>query len=235
MATAPQTLRRTAEIHHWQAQLIWIVAAGVIGFADSWLFSGVLEMSRNWWLVIHVSVVAAVVYSYARWAGIDVLSVARRHWVAGVVVGAVVVALITFLIVRTQTASPRDQGLTFVWDIVWLGVVYGTADALLLNVLPVYAVWQASKELGHADSWTGKIGTLAVAMVASMLVTVMYHAGFSEFQSTQIIEPIKGNAIVTIGYLLSGNPITAIFGHIALHVSSVVHGITSTVSLPPHY
>jgi len=235
MVTAPQSLRRAAVIPHWQGQFAWIIAAAVIGFTESFIFTSTLEVSRNLWVGIHSVVVGTIMYAYTRWANIDLGQVLRRHWVAGIVVGVAVATLLAFLIVNGQTASPRDHGLTFAWEIAWLGIVYGAADALLLSVLPVYAVWQASKDLGHTDRWTGKIGTAVVAMAASLLLTTAYHLGFAEFRNSHLFSAYMGNGIVSVSYLLSGNPITAIMAHIAMHITSVVHGITSTVTLPPHY
>ena len=83
----------------------------------------------------------------------------RRHWLAGAILGAVIAAVVVFSAIATQDASPRDHGLTFVWEIVWLGVVYGAADAMLLNIIPVYALWQASTELGHTRTLQGKVLT----------------------------------------------------------------------------
>ena len=235
MVAAPANLRRTAVVSHWQGQLAWIVAVGIIGFTESFIFSDTLGVSRDLWVGIHAVVVGAIIYAYTRWASIDLGQVLRRHWVAGVVIGVATAALVAFLIVNGQAASPRDHGFSFAWDIVWLGIVYGAADALLLSILPVYAVWQASKDLGHTDSWTGKIGTAAVAMAASLLLTTAYHLGFTEFRNSHLFNAFIGNGIVSASYLLSGNPITAIMAHIAMHIASVVHGITSTVTLPPHY
>ncbi|WP_166179205.1 hypothetical protein [Rubrobacter tropicus] len=47
--------------------------------------------------------------------------------------------------------------------------------------------------------------------------------------------PLIGNGIMTLGYLLTFNPLTAIGAHAALHVASVLHGVDTTVTLPPHY
>lgn len=235
MATAPRTQRPDVELHRWQLQIAWILAAGVIGFAMAGLFTSILDVPRDWWVAIHASMVVFLLSAYVRWARIDLRSVLRHHWLIGVLLGAAMAVFVTMNILQSQAASPRDHGLTFLWEIVWLGVVYGVIDALLLNVLPVYAVWQASKELGHTDSWAGKIGTGVVAVLASALVTTMYHLGFAEFRDSSIREPLIGNTLVAVSYVLSANPITAVIAHIALHVSSVVHGITSTSTLPPHY
>jgi hypothetical protein len=69
----------------------------------------------------------------------------------------------------------------------------------------------------------------------SLAITAAYHFGFAEFQGPELAAPLFGNGLITVGYLLAGNPITAIVAHIVLHVASVLHGIDTTVTLPPHY
>jgi hypothetical protein len=40
---------------------------------------------------------------------------------------------------------------------------------------------------------------------------------------------------MSLGYLLTNNPITAVFSHIAMHVAGVLHGPATVAQLPPHY
>jgi hypothetical protein len=42
------------------------------------------------------------------------------------------------------------------------------------------------------------------------------------------------NLLVTLSYLLSGSPIAALLSHILMHVAAVLHGMESTIQLPPH-
>ena len=41
--------------------------------------------------------------------------------------------------------------------------------------------------------------------------------------------------LMSLGYLLTNNPATALFSHIAMHIAGVLHGPASVVQLPPHY
>ncbi len=235
MATVPRTYRPVTQVHHWESQLMWIVGAGVLGFAMTEIFTSLLELSRSWWVLADVIAVSLLAGAYVRWTEVKLGEVLLRHWRAGVILGVVIATVVAFSVIATQDASPREHGLTFVWQIVWFGVVYGAADAVLLNVIPVYALWQASAELGHTRTLRGKVLTGVVALLASLLVTAMYHAGYAEFRGADMREPLVGNTLLSVAYILSGNPITAFAGHIAMHIAAVVHGITSTAVLPPHY
>jgi hypothetical protein len=109
-------------------------------------------------------------------------------------------------------------------------------DALLLSVLPVLATWQAFSVLGWTNHWPGKIAVGALAFVASLLVTICYHLGYPEYRVPGgVVGPTIGNGVMTLGYLLTTNPITAIFSHIAMHIAGVLHGPASVMQLPPHY
>jgi hypothetical protein len=158
----------------------------------------------------------------------------RRRWGWGLL-GAVLVGAFLVVNVLGQPASPGPRGLGLVLALVWLGLVYGVVDALLLNVLPVVAIWSAFGTLGFTRRWPGRVLTGAAGLMASLFVTAAYHLGYAEYRGPELVSPLIGNGIMTLGYLLATNPLTAIGAHVALHVTSVLHGIDTTVTLPPHY
>ena len=150
--------------------------------------------------------------------------------------GAVLIGAFLVRNILSQPVSPRSQGLSLALDIAWLGIVYGTLDALFLSVLPVLATWQAFSALGWTATTPGKIAVGAIALVASLLVTVAYHLGYPEYRvQGGAMGPTIGNGIMSIGYLLTNNPITAVFSHIAMHIAGVFHGPATVIQLPPHY
>jgi hypothetical protein len=135
--------------------------------------------------------------------------------------------------VLSQPASPRPQGLLLLLDLGWSGVVYGVADALVLSVIPVLATWAAFSHLGWTASWPGKIAVGDAALLTSLLVTTLYHYGFSEYHGAQMKAPLVGNGIMSLGYLLTANPLTALISHAVMHVTAVLHGAATTLQLPP--
>lgn len=220
--------------HAWVDYGLWIGAAGALGLGVSGVFSGMLEMPRNWYLVPYFALTVPFIAAYARWTGMDIAGALRHNWAWGLGGGAL---LGGFLVMRMldEPASPRPEGLALVGDLLWLGLAYGVVDALLLTVLPVSAAWMAFREHGLTRSWAGKLAAGAAGLVASMAVTAAYHLGYAEFRGSDVLEPIAGNSIMSLGYLLTANPLTAIIAHVAMHVASVWHGIDTTVTLPPHY
>jgi hypothetical protein len=218
----------------WYAYLAWIVAAALLGFAISFIFAGILRLPRSLYLVPYVGFSGLFLYAFVRWSGLSVGELIRQHWVWGVV-GAILLAVFTIKNILSQPASPGSKGFSLAFDLFWSGAVYGLIDALLLSVLPVLATWQACTLLNWNANWPGKILVGALAVLASLLVTVAYHLGYPEYRSTGLFGPALGNTAMTLGYLITNNPLAAILSHIAMHIAGVLHGPASVIQLPPHY
>jgi hypothetical protein len=194
-----------------------------------------LHLPRSIYLIPYVALVSLFLYAFVRWSGLSLTELFRHNWIWGVV-GAVLVGAFLVRNVFSQPPSARATGLPLAFDLLWSGVVYGTIDALLLSVLPVLVTWQAFSILGWTNHWPGKIAVGAIAFLASLFVTLCYHLGYPEYRvQGGVFGPSIGNGIMTLGYLLTNNPITAIFSHIAMHIAGVLHGPASVIQLPPHY
>jgi hypothetical protein len=218
----------------WYAYLGWIVLAGLLGFAISFLFAGILHLPRSLYLIPYVGFSSLFLYAFVRWSRISPGDLIRHHWVWGVI-GGILFAIFTVNNVLSQPASARSGGAALGFDLLWSGVMYGLIDALLLSVLPVLATWQAFSLLNWTANWPGKILVGALAIVASLLVTAVVHLGYPEYRGMGLVAPSIGNTTMTVGYLITTNPLTAVISHIAMHVAGVLHGPASVVQLPPHY
>ena len=219
----------------WWSHLLWILAAGVLGFAISSIFSSWLRLPRSIFLIPYVILAGLFVYAYGQWSGVSVSELIRHNWIWGFV-GAVLVGLFLIRNVISQPASPHPTGLPLALDLLWSGVIYGGMDALLLSVLPVLATWQAFLSLGWTASLPGEIAVAVIAFLLSLFVTISYHLGFPEYrQPGGVVGPTVGNGVMSLGYLLTNNPITAIFSHMVMHIAGVLHGPASVMQLPPHY
>lgn len=219
-------------LHDRYAHLVWILAGWAIGFAVSAVSSSILELSRPWFVLVYLVIAGPFLAAYVRWSGLDIGALVRHPWQWGIA-AAVVVGAFMLWAVQGMDASPRPDGMRLVFDLVWLGLVYGTLDGLFLSVLPIVAVWNAFPE--RATTVRGKFALGVIALAASLIVTTTYHLGFLEFRNADIRSPLIANGLFTLGSLLAMNPLTAVVGHIVLHVASVLHGADTTVSLPPHY
>lgn len=218
----------------WYAYIGWIVAAGLLGFAISVIFARVLRLPRNLYLLPYVGFSSLFLYAYVKWSGLAVLDLIRHHWIWGLV-GAIALGAFTVKNILSQPASARSQGVVLAFDIVWSGVIYGFVDALLLSVLPVLATWQAFTLLNWTVSLPGKILVGTLGVLASLFVTVAYHLGYPEYRGAGLFGPVIGNTTMTLGYLITNNPLAAVLSHIAMHIAGVLRGPASVVQLPPHY
>ncbi len=214
---------------------VWILAAAVLGFAVAAIFAGIFRLPRNLYLVAYLVLVAPFLYAFMRWSDLKVTELLRHNWIWGLV-AAVVFGAFVVRNVFSQPASATSQGGTLLFELLWLGVVYGALDALFLSVLPVLATWQAFSSFGWAHGLGGKIVVGVIALVASLIVTVAYHLGYPEYRvGGGIMGPSIGNTVMSLGYILANNPIAAVFSHMAMHIAGVLHGPASVVQLPPHY
>ncbi len=218
----------------WWEYTLWIAGAGVLGFAISAFFAGILQLPRALFLVPYVTLTLAFLFAYARWSRLDARRAALHHWGWGLV-GAVAVGAFGVNDVLSQPASSAPVGLELVGALLWLGVVYGAVDALLLSILPILATWQGCSALGWTGNWPGRVLTGILAIVASMLVTAAYHVGYPEYRNPHLVGPVFGNSVATLASLLTMSPIAAVFSHIAMHIAAVLHGVESVSQLPPHY
>lgn len=218
----------------WYVYLGWVAAAGLLGFALSMIFAGMLRLPRNLYLIPYIGISGLFFYACIRWSGVSVLELIRHNWIWGLV-GAALLALFTIKNVLSQPTSPRAEGFNLIFDLLWSGVAYGLTDALLLTVLPVLATWQAFTQLNWTANLPGRILVGVLAVLASVLVTAAYHLGYPEYRGAGLFGPVIGNTAMTLGYLLTNNPLAAIVSHIAMHIAAVLHGPASVIQLPPHY
>jgi hypothetical protein len=96
-------------------------------------------------------------------------------------------------------------------------------------------MWQGSTQIQEVGNRPLRPRRASIALGASLLVTAAYHLGYQEFRGPALIQPLIGNALLTLGLLLSGSPAAAIVGHVIMHAAAVLHGMETTVQLPPHY
>src|SRR5215207_3315462 len=174
--------------------LLWVLAAGVVGWTASGVFSGMLYWSRSAFVLAYGVLVAAFLARYFRAAGVDPIQQLRRRSVAGIVGGILIGLLLTWN-VTSQPGSDHPQGLGFLGALAWLGVFYGAIDALLLSVIPVLSIYgtRSREELRQV---VPRVGWGLAALAGSLLVTAMYHVGFAEYRGPALVHPLVGSSII---------------------------------------
>lgn len=217
-----------------RTQIAWLLGAAGAGFAAAAIFAALLRLPRNLFLLPYAVVSAAFLYAYFRSSAVDLAEHFRHKPLLGVL-GAAVGGALVVSNVLSQPASRSPEGWELILAVLWLGVVYGVLDALLLSVMPVVAARLTFAQAGLTTKPSGQVFAALFALAASLAVTAAYHLGYPEFRGPQVAGPLIGNAILTAAYLLTRSPLSATLAHVAMHVASVIHGIETTVQLPPHY
>jgi hypothetical protein len=218
----------------WYIHLIWVLAAGGVGFGITAVFAGWLRLKRGWVILAYLAIAGGFLTAYFAWSDIDLIEELRQHWLLGLA-GAVVIGFIAARNVASQPSAPRSEGVQLAFDLLWSGVVYGALDGVFLSVMPLLATWQAFSGLGWLNGWAGDVGAAVVGLMASTYVTTAYHWGYPEFRGPEVAMPILGNDLMSLGMILTRNPLTAAVSHAVMHVAAVLHGMEATIQLPPHY
>lgn len=213
--------------------LTWVLLAALTGLSSSVVLSSWLRWPRQWFVLGYAAAAGLFLGWFFRVAQVQPIVQLRRRWQGGLLGGLVLGAILAHG-VAGQPRSARPDGADLGWALVWLGGVYGSLDALLLSVVPVLSVYgnrpaEVLRQAGARARWG------ALALVASLGITTAYHVGFEEFRSSAVAQPLLGNGLLTTGYLLTGNPLTPVLGHVIMHGAAVLHGMGTTAQLPPHY
>ena len=216
------------------SMILWVLAASAIGFGISAFFAGRMQFSRRRFLVPYVCIAGIFLFSFLMLNEVDIASIFTENWVWGLLAGG----LLSVYLVKTVKAQPATRqfgGADLLVDMVWAGLVYGLLDALFLNIMPVMVVWMGATQFTRATSLVGKIGVGFISLLASLLVTLTYHLGYPEFRNKSVAKVLLGNSLITLAFLLSGNPLGSLLSHTAMHLAAVLQGPETTIQLPPHY
>ena len=73
-----------------------------------------------------------------------------------------------------------------------------------------------------------------VAFAASLAMTGIYHAAYSDFRSEKMTKPLAGDVVWSVPTLLTLNPIGSPIAHAGLHTAAVMHSYETETFLPPH-
>jgi hypothetical protein len=214
--------------------LRWLVGGFAFAFLVPFVLADVLDLPRDLYYAVYVVGVAAFFGLWAWATGQSLGEMARRRWVLALVLGLAVAGLLTLVVLRTEDATSRPGGLELVGAVLWRGVAYGLADGLLLSAFPILVVFAmfAGTKLRRGLAGTIAIGIAALA--ASLMMTAVYHLGYSDFRSEKLRKPVAGDVVWSVPTLVTLNPIGAPIAHAGLHTSAVLHSYETDTFLPPH-
>jgi hypothetical protein len=215
-------------------QLPWIFGGLIGGLLVPFLLADRLNTPTDLYYGIYGVLVLAFLAAWSRATHLSWHEAIRRRWRLALLLAAVCGALLAFIVLG-QDATSRPAGAALVGAVLWRGVWYGAIDGLLLSSFPILATFAAFKGSGlDRRGRSGKVAIGAVALTASLLMTAVYHVGYSDFRSGKVRSPIAGDVVWSTPTLLTLNPIGAPIAHAVMHSTAVLHSYHTDLFLPPH-
>jgi hypothetical protein len=220
-ARAGVRLRHGVSVH-WA----WLAGGLVLAFAMPFLLADTLEIGRDLFYGLYALAVVGLFVLWSRSTGYDLVAAARRRWRAAVVLGLAAGGLLAAMVVRTEDATARPDGVQLIAAVAWRGI--------FLSVFPILVVFAAFAGTRLMERVGGKVVVGVIALAASLAMTGVYHAGYSDFRSEKMRKPLAGDVVWSVPTLLTLNPIGAPIAHASLHTSAVLHSYETDTFLPPH-
>jgi pimeloyl-ACP methyl ester carboxylesterase len=217
-----------------RAHVEWLAAGLVLGFSVPFLLADTLGLGRDLYYGVYGAIAISFVFGWAQATGWPVAAAARRRLPLTLALAGIASALLIAIVFGTDDATARPGGIEFAAALAWRGLFYGAVDGLLLSAFPILVVFAAFAGSRLRRRRSGTIVVGAVALAASVLMTAVYHVGYSDFRGEKLRKPLVGDLIWSAPTLLTLNPIGAPIAHAALHSAAVVHSFETEVFLPPH-
>jgi hypothetical protein len=211
----------------WPAAIGALAIVSLGGFLVTWIVTDIARVSRTPYVLVLALTTLLLSAGYIVWSGTAVNDLVAARWGWGALAGLVAGGLAAPLVKRLPSRA-TPAGLALVGRMLWEGIVYGTAEAILLAALPVLAVWQAA----HALDWTKtawtRTGSGALAVIGAVFVIGVHHLGYREFRTGASRRELLGALLVcgiqALAFLLTGNVLAPVLAHILLHWQLTLRG-----------
>ncbi len=210
-----------------QEALAAFAIVSTVAFLVTWVVTDLGHVSRTPYVGILTLTTLALASGYSAWSGTSLAELLRVGWGVGIL-GGLAAATIVFPLARRLPPRPRPEGSLLVGRLLWEGVVYGTAEAILLATLPVLAVWQAAYALDWTENAWGRVASGALAVAGALFVIAVHHLGYREFRGKasrkMLSGALVGCGLQALAFLLTGNVLAPIVAHIVLHWELTLRG-----------
>ena len=212
----------------------WLAGGMAGSFLVPFILADQIGLQRDLYYAVYVAAVVGLFVGWARDTRQPLREMVARRWRLAVGLGVVFAAISVFIATRAEGGTDHPGGIEFIAAIGWRGIVYGAADGLLLSAFPILLVFAALRDSGLRRRAGGLVAVGAIALVASLAMTAVYHAGYDDFRSDKLRKPVTGDLVWSVPTLATLNPIGAPIAHIGLHVGAVAHNYNTELFLPPH-
>lgn len=211
---------------------VWLAAGAGLFFAVPFVGTDLFALPRDLYYLVYVATVGAFFAAFLIRYRHRLAGLWQQHWQRSLLVGALAGTAVAGIVLSTAGTDHPD-GLRWWFDIAWRGVVYGSADTVLLFVFPAAVAYPVMR--GDRTGTRRKLGYAGLTLALSLLVSTSYHLGYSEYRDADLRSPVIGTALGNSAAVFTGNPVGAFVTHTAAHVTAVVHQYEGgpTHMLPP--
>ena len=209
----------------------WVEAVGAfavlsaVAFLVTWVVTDLARVRRTPYIAVLGVATAALCVGYLAWSGTAIGGLVTEGWGWGIV-GAAAASAVVAPLVRRLPAGPRPGGVALRERLLWEGVVYGIAEAVLLSTLPVLVIWQAVEALGWTESVLGGFASGALALIGALFVIAVHHLGYREFRRSRkmLAGALVACGVQALAFLVTANVLAPIVAHIVLHGQLTLRG-----------
>lgn len=138
-----------------------------------------------------------------------------RRWRSGSVAGAV----LGFWLSRGALSEIASPVLNWgaVGAVMVYGMWYGAAEAMAVSLIPVLSLYGALPAEVLRDPGR-RLRHGGLALLASAVIALAGRVGFPFAGAADVVAALSGNAMLTLGYLLTGSPLAPLLGHVIGHL-----------------
>src|SRR5688572_12136684 len=104
---------------HWA----WLAGGFVLAFAVPYLLADVLAINRDLFYALYALAVLGLFVLWSRSTGYDLVAASKRHWIAASLLGLAAGAVLAAVVLRTEDATARPDGLELAGAVAWRGVL----------------------------------------------------------------------------------------------------------------
>ena len=159
----------------------WLLGGFAFAFLVPFVLADRLDLPRDLYYAVYVVGIAAFFVLWVRSTGQSFGEMIRRRWELALVLGLVTAGLLTLIVLRTEDATARPEGLELIGAVMWRGLVYGLADGLLLSVFPILAVFAMFTGAKVRERILGTVAIGLAALVASIAMTAVFTSATATF------------------------------------------------------
>jgi hypothetical protein len=211
---------------------LWLAAGAGLFFVVPFVGTDMFALPRDLYYLVYVTLAGAFFAAFVLKHRERLAGLWQHHWRRSLFVGALAGALVAGIVLSTAGTDHPD-GWRWWFDIAWRGVIYGSADTVVLFVFPAAVAYVVMH--GNRTGARRKAGYAGLTLALSLLVSMSYHLGYTEYRDADLRSPVIGTVLGNSAAVFTGNPIGAFVTHTAAHVTAVVHQYEGgpTHMLPP--